>query len=479
MTTRPHRLHCFFFDHLEYLFVALLFVGVFYLAFTHGSYSQAYSSRLADPDYYANLIFDDSRIHSINLSISGDDWQNLHDDFREKSKYHATVTIDGETFSDVSFSARGNGSLGDVHREGYPDRSNYTINFKKFNSKLSYHGLDKLVLSGLYFEPSYLRTYLSFRLMAQAGADVPLSAFTKFYVNGEYKGLFLAIEAVDQSFLARTSHDSSATLFHPIPYNVDWDRIYADSKLLADPSTLDPDAHPGSSFNTYGGSDLVYRGDDPASYDSIFLNASTKYSQADVSFVISGIESLSGYSLNNPADYWDVDSIIRFFAAATLAPNSDSYLGSLAQNYYLRLANGKLSMIPWDYDRALKIDGFSPDPQADDPLLTWPIDSPTIATEPSSRPLWTLVADNPAYLEAYHSTIQSALDNYLLPGAAAQDLDTAAALIRSSVYSDPTRHYSTEQFENEVAYLHTYLALRTDSLQKQLWNLSPRTREEN
>lgn len=468
----------FLFDHLEYIFIIALFVGIFYLALSQGSYSRAHKSRLDDPNYYPNKIFDDSYVHRIDVQIAGQDYTNLLAAPREKTKYRTSITIDGETFSDVAFSIRGNGSVETIADNPYTNRFNYTLNFQKYNDA-SYYGLDKLVLSSLYFEPSYLRSYLAFKLTAAAGAEAPLAAFTEFYINGELQGLYLAIEAIDGSFLARTGNSSDAALFHPGPYDADWDRVYEDRRRLTEDETdVDTLAHPDSSQNTYGGSDLTYRGAELSHYNSIFLNATTKYSSADAKLIVDGLEALSEFSLNNPADYWDIEAVIKFFAAAALVPNSDSYLGVLAQNYYLRLSNAKLSVISWDYDRAFKYNGFAVDMQEDDPVLFWPIDTPTIATESSSRPLWMLVAQNDTYLAAYHNAIQAALDTYLLNGNCRRDYDRTVELIRSYVYSDPTRPNSVEQFENEVNYLRDYISLRADSIQKQLWGLEPRTREE-
>ena len=95
----------FFKDYIvEYLVIILLFVGVFFLAISRGSYAKDYNSRLADPEYYANKIFDDSRIHKVEVEIAEDKLQDLLNDSTEKSKYSANVYVDGECFENVAFS---------------------------------------------------------------------------------------------------------------------------------------------------------------------------------------------------------------------------------------------------------------------------------------------------------------------------------------------------------------------------------------
>ncbi len=471
------RLLSFFRDHIiEYLFIAILFGGVFYLAFAHGSYARADFDPATE---YVNKIFDNSYVHKVEITISEDDYQNLLAEPREKTKYHTTVLIDGEKFDDVAFSARGNGTLVQAlaDHEANDDTSlelSYTLNFKKFNKKSSYHGLDKLILSRLYYERSYLRSYLALHLSAAVGLDIPLSSFTEVYINGELSGLYLALEGIDNSFLNRTGSSKTASLFHPLPYSIDWDKRYRDEQYLAPDEHLDVNEEPLVEGYDFGGADLAYHGDDPADYPAIFENATTKYSAEDAAIIIAGLKSLQPGA--DAETHWDIDAVLKFFAAAAVAPNSDSYLGPYAQNYYLKISDGKLSLVPWDFDSSF----FAVDYTRDDPFnegaIYWPIDDPVFYISQESRPLWMLVATNPNYLARYHRLIQTALDNYLLTGDCLAEFNATADLIRPYAYADPSRHYTIDEFEDEVLYLRDFITLRADSLQKQLWSLEPKTR---
>ncbi len=43
---------------------------------------------------------------------------------------------------------------------------------------------------------------------------------------------------------------------------------------------------------------------------------------------------------------------IRYFVVHNYVCNGDSYTGSIIHNYYLHESDGRLSMIPWDYNLA-------------------------------------------------------------------------------------------------------------------------------
>ncbi len=458
-------------EHIEYFFILVLFVGVFYLSFTNNSY--------AGPDYhtspeYANRLFDETRVHRIDVQIDEKKLASLRENPKDKTKYRTTVTIDGEKLENVSFSTRGNGSLSAVAELDYSDRYSYTLNFHRYNEAGSYYGLDRISLNSLAADPSYLKDYLAYRIVAAIGLDYPLTSFTELYINGEPNGLYLATEGIDNTFLKRTNSSPDAALFHPIPYSFNHDKINQNSKTS---SIKEVDGE--MEWMGYGGSDLVYVGDAIEDYNAIFDNATTKYSRADEVFVIDAIESLSEFSLKSPEDYWDMDSVIKFFVAASLIPNSDSYLGGTSQNYYLKLSNGKLSLMPWDYDCAFHLEKESYDDNYSsnrNNAIGWPIDSLLIGPSKDERPLWRLLADNPDYLNRYHATLQTVLDEYIFSGDYLQSLESASRLIRGYVYSDPTKLTTNEGFEEEVEYLHHFIPARADSIQRQLWGIDSSTK---
>ncbi len=47
-----------------------------------------------------------------------------------------------------------------------------------------------------------------------------------------------------------------------------------------------------------------------------------------------------------------MDEVLRYFVVHNFVVNGDSYTGSMIHNYYLYEQDGKLSMIPWDYNLA-------------------------------------------------------------------------------------------------------------------------------
>ena len=118
-------------------------------------------------------------------------------------------------------------------------------------------------------------------------------------------------------------------------------------------NTSESERHRGGGPGGGMGSDdvkLRYIDDDPDSYSNIFQNAKTDITKADQARLIASLKALSeGESLEGVLD---IDKVLRYFVVHNFVRNGDSYTGSMVHNYYLYEEEGRLSMIPWDYNLA-------------------------------------------------------------------------------------------------------------------------------
>ncbi len=151
---------------------------------------------------YAESLFDTGYVHEINVEISEDDWKDLLENPLEKTKYKANVTIDGNRVENVSFATKGNTSLSQVASSD-SDRYSFKINFGKYEKGQTYQGLDKLNLNNIMSDATYMKDYLSYMIMREAGVSAPLTSYVSLSINGELHGLYIAIENVSDSFLER------------------------------------------------------------------------------------------------------------------------------------------------------------------------------------------------------------------------------------------------------------------------------------
>ena len=161
---------------------------------------------------YENRLFDSSRVHTLDIVM--DDWDGFIEQCTDEEYAACTVVIDGEKYGNVAIRAKGNTSLSSVAAYGN-DRYSFKIEFDHYQTGKTYYGLDKLCLNNIIQDKTYLKDYLAYTLMNKMGVPAPLCSFVQINVNGEAWGLYLAVEGVEDGFLARSYGASTGNLYKP------------------------------------------------------------------------------------------------------------------------------------------------------------------------------------------------------------------------------------------------------------------------
>ena len=222
---------------------------------------------------------------------------------------------------------------------------------------------------------------------------------------------------------------------------------------------------PGGGFGGGNGSDdvkLQYIDDDADSYLNIFDNAKTDVSGKDEKRLIESLRKLSSYE--DLEDVLDMDAVLRYFVVHNFVVNGDSYTGSMIHNYYLYEQDGKLSMLPWDYN--LAFGGF----QGSDAesAVNDPIDDVL-----SDRPMQAWIFSSEEYTALYHEYYEEFLQSADIDGL----IDEAYDLIAPYVEKDPTKFCTYDEFETGVQTLKNFCCLRAQSVTGQLDGSIPSTSE--
>ena len=459
---------------------------------------------------YESRLFDTSKVHSIDIVM--DDWEGFLETCEDEEYTACTVIIDGDSYKNVAIRAKGNTSLSTVSQLG-SDRYSLKIEFDHYNSAENYYGLDKLCLNNIIQDTTYMKDYLSYQLMAQMGVPSPLCSYAYLTINGEECGLYLAVEDVEDAFLARNYGSDHGELYKPDSQSFGGGRGNGKDFNMDDfdpedfnPEDFDPsqmaqgaddsnrpqppggapqgagggmpeqngdnrgpngdDHGPGGGMSM--GSDdvkLQYIDDDTDSYANIFDNAKTDITKADKKRLIASLKSLSeGTDIE---DVVDTDEVIRYFVVHNFLCNGDSYTGSMIHNYYLYEEDGQLSMIPWDYNLAFGTFQSS-DATAE---VNTPIDTPVSGGSMDDRPMLSWIFADDTYTQLYHQYFSEFLDSVDFDTL----IETTKELIAPYVEKDPTKFYTYEEFEQGVEALKTFCELRTESIEGQLDGTIPST----
>ena len=435
------------------------------------------------------------------------------------------MVIDGESYKNVAIRAKGNTSLSSVRQLG-SQRYSFKIEFDHYDSGKTYHGLDKLCLNNLIQDNTMMKDYLAYRLMGNFGVASPLCSYVYITVNGEDWGLYLAVEGVEDAFLERNYGEEAGELYKPDSMSFgggrgngrdfDMEDFEFDADGLEPPEQGDftPGDFPGSppgDFQTPDNADgtppempdaadsaeasaettdaagrrnreppgndgrrlwrrmssssdvkLQYIDDDPESYPNIFDNAKTDVSGKDEKRLIESIRKLSSYE--DLEDVLDMDAVLRYFVVHNFVVNGDSYTGSMIHNYYLYEQDGKLSMLPWDYNLAFGgFQGSDAESSVNDP----------IDDVLSDRPMQAWMFSSEEYTALYHEYYEEFLQSADIDGL----IDEAYSLIAPYVEKDPTKFCTYDEFETGVQTLKNFCCLRAQSVTGQLDGSIPSTSE--
>ncbi|MGG1215414.1 CotH kinase family protein [Micromonospora provocatoris] len=260
---------------------------------------------------YETLVFNKSKVTTVDIEIADEDWEDMLENAADEELKQADITINGKTIENVAIRTKGNLSLRSVVNSD-SDRYSLKVDFDYYDDTKSLYGLKKLNLNNNYSDSTLMREYISYELMEKMGLPTPAHSYMYVTVNGEERGLYLGVEAVDETFLANNYGSNNGFLFKP----------------------------DGT------GSDLKYISDNIADYTGIGLK--TNEDNVENSKLTEMLDAI-----NNGGDiekYIDVDEMLRYFAVNTALVNLDSYQGNMKHNYYLYENNGVFSIIPWDYN---------------------------------------------------------------------------------------------------------------------------------
>ena len=455
---------------------------------------------------YETALFDHSRIISVNIIMDPDDWQDMLDNAASEEYYKCDAVVNGTAFYNVGIRPKGNTSLSSIVSDPTTDRYSFKLEFDKYVEGQTCFGLDKLVLNNNYADATNMKEAIAYDMFAYLGADSSLYNYAQISVNGDYWGVYLAIEAVEDSFLLRNYGVKSGDLYKPdsmqmgggknddkggnggsggnkpdhggFPGNDTDGTAEASDNTQPGGNYTPPERPDGGSndnnsgpsggfggFGSSGGCDLNYTDDDLDSYSEIWDAEVTDSSKASHKRVVAALKAAAeGTDLE---DFLDIDNLLKYMAAHTFAVNLDSLSGNMAHNYYLYESSGVINLIPWDYN--LSFGGMN---SSDSDAVNYAIDSPFSGTQ-----FFDKILENEEYLAKYHEYLRILSEEYVQGGVFQQTYDRIRSQIDELVSTDPNAFYTYDEYDAAAQMLVKVVELRAESVLGQLDGTVPSTTE--
>ncbi len=397
---------------------------------------------------YENKLFDTSKVLEVNVLMDSDDWQFMLDNAMSEEYMQCDVEIGGQTFYRVGIRPKGNTSLSSIANDPNTDRYSFKLEFDQFVDGQTCYGLDKLILNNNYADATNMKEALIYDMFAYVGADASLYNYAKVSVNGEYWGIYLALEAVEDSFMLRNYGTEDGELYKPDSMNI---------------GGGERGGFGGGMFGG-GGANLNYSDDDTDSYSTIWAGEVTNTVDSDHKRVVTALKNISGGA--DLEKYMDIDNLLKYAAVHIFSVNSDSLSGSMAHNYYLYESDGQLNLIPWDYNLAFGGMGMGRSGGATDTVNS-AIDDAWNGTKFFD----TLMADE-TYHAAYYACMQQVVD-YIQSGGFEEFYTRTRNMIDTLVETDPNAFYTYDEYLTAAETLYEVVTLRGEAIQGQIIGTIP------
>ena len=464
---------------------------------------------------YESALFDTDTVLTVNILMDEADWQAMLDNAAAEEYYACDVEINGETFYQVGIRPKGNTSLSAIVSDPDTDRYSFKLEFDHYVDGQTCWGLDKLVLNNNYADATNMKEALVYDMYQYLGADASLYSYAAISVNGSYWGVYLALEAVEDSFLLRNYGAESGALYKPegvgggpndgggqdgkmpeldggLP---DFDGAMpdfndvgdgSDESRRPDPTSGGDGAAPqrpnggeegfsppdGGGFGGMGGlsagsggADLNYTDDALDSYDTIWEGEVTDTTKADHERVVTALRSIAaGTDLET---YMDVDNLLKYMAVHAFVVNEDSLSGNMTHNYYLYESGGQLNLLPWDYN--LSFGGMGGGSNASS-VINDPIAEPFSGTDFFDA----LLADE-TYRARYYAYLQQLAEAYADGGGLDAFYTRVRGQIDALVESDPTAFCTYDEYVAAAEMLYQVVQLRAASVAGQTAGTIPDT----
>ena len=376
-----------------------------------------------------NNFYNIDSIREVRIHFYDSDWDNQLDSLYvqgDNERILADLIIDGSLYDSVGIRYKGFSSVS-VNRVKNP-----------FNIKLDYmidgqdhNGVDKLKLSNVYQDPSFIREVLTYEI---AGNYLPSAKanYANIYINDTLWGLYTNVQAVNKDFL----NDHFGNKYYPF------------FKCNPENLNVSPGGENANLSDAHGNDSLDYQP---------YYDIKSDYGWEALYNLI---DTLNNYS-DSIEKVLNVDRTLWMHALNYTLINFDSYIG-YGQNYYLyKDKTGQFNPLLWDLNMSfgsfsltdassIYFSGFDIlEAQNMDPLLHHTQIS--VSPRPLLRNLFLNERNRKMYLAHIRTIVNENFSNqnYAVRGQYLQNL------IDVSVQNDTNKFYSytdfTTNLNNQVA----------------------------
>jgi len=393
------------------------------------------------------VVYCDTLVPRIDIAIHPDTLNWIYENVQSDIEFRASFVFDDgnvrDSINPIGFRLRGNTSR-------FSQKKSFKVSFNTWTDGGNYHGIEKLNLNGEHNDPSIMRAKLMWDLLRKWGIPAPRANHVQVYINGNYYGLYINVEHIDEEFVDLRFRNKDGNMYKCL-YPADLDYLGSDPDLYK--------------LEENGRRVYELKRNEEADNYSDLANFISKLNTSDDTTFNCEIDQVF-----NTTDY------LKVIAADVLCGNWDGYIYN-KNNYYLyhNEFSDRFEYLIYDVDNTFGIDWFNIDWTNRNPYQ-WEMDGN------EKRPLYTRIMEDDI-LRRQYTWISQQLINQIDLDSLFQSMQNRQALIAPFVVNDPyyplDYGYSFDDFEHSLtevigAHVKTsifgFLTNRFSTMQNQLEN---------
>jgi spore coat protein CotH len=358
---------------------------------------------LADDEAVAAFYRPDE-VQSVHLHVADADLRRMLAALPERVDVPASFRWRDVTVGNVSVRFKGNSSSD----PGQAHKRSFLVKFDAYDKGRRFFGLRQASFdNGVQFGSLFSEPIIT-DVLRDHGVTTHRCNYARLYVNGGYRGVYVNVERIDESFVANRLPDAGGSLF-----KVD-------------------EGGPGCN--------LQFLGDDPALYLKTFA-AKTKSAKREPARLVEFIKLINQTEPKEFAKALDarmeVDDFLRVTAVMLFAGALDQLTGWNPHNYFLYhdRKRDRWRYLPWDLDVGFCETAFGKVRVLDDWHAAWPV-----PRTGAPNPLLDRIIADPVLLGRYRKEARKILETSFEPEQLCKVIDAKYRLIKDDLKTDPFPH---------------------------------------
>lgn len=377
---------------------------------------------------------DITEVLEINIIDKYNNMSKIYEDPKTELYYEVDMVINGIYYYNVGIRTKGTTIFywledNDSNKLSFKVRLNYK------NPEQNYMGMTELHLNAQAMDPTGMREYLIYDIYNEAGIDTQKYCLAELKIDNRSIGLVTMVEVINEKYVEYIYNSKDGNLYKPV--NQEYKNVY--------------------------GAEFAYTTDNIEDYKGIFNYVKTENTtEEDKQRLISILKKMKEATTPEEVEscFMDFDKVLKAMAINKVVSNVDGFAGRTLRNFFIYEENGKIDIIPFDFNFSLgthvKEYFFEDEDIYDLGLIEYNYNAHSYLVD--------IIQENEEFLERYNNYIKE-IQDLMQEMKLDEKIDILDRQVEHIIQNDTEKFYTYEEYKNGLASLKEFIKQRCEQEQ--------------